>query len=94
MKNTIKTNKMIDDEKSKLKILFNTAYAVAKKGKLNRHSTSGCNNIPSCTTFVNSIANLLREDICKEILNCKCLSITSDGSTDAAVIEQEIVYLR
>ncbi|XP_061176042.1 zinc finger protein 862-like [Saccostrea echinata] len=100
--------RLSEEEKKKMTILFNTAYAVAKNGKpftdylylyelnmLNGLDLGGqYNNIHACESFVEAISQTYREKIQAEILKTNCVSILADGSTDAAVMEQEIVYLR
>lgn len=44
--------------------------------------------------MLEAIGQTYREKIRDEILKTNCVSILADGSTDAAVLEQEIVYLR
>ncbi|XP_006823169.1 zinc finger protein 862-like [Saccoglossus kowalevskii] len=51
-------------------------------------------NIASFKMFLNSIVECLKKIIQDEIMEVNFLSILGDGSTDAAVIEQEIVFLR
>lgn len=100
--------RLSDEEKKKMAVLFNTAYAVAKNGKpfsdylylyelnkLNGLDFGGqYNNIHACENFIEAISQTYREKIRDEILKTNCVSILADGSTDAAVLEQEIVYLR
>ncbi|XP_062616845.1 zinc finger protein 862-like [Saccostrea cucullata] len=100
--------KLSEEEKKKMTVLFNTAYAVARNGKpfsdylyiyelnsLNGLDINGqYNNIIACENFIEAISQTLRERICDEVLMTNCVSILADGSTDAAILEQEIVYLR
>lgn len=100
--------RLSDEEKKKMTVLFNTAYAVAKNGKpfsdylylyelnkLNGLDFGGqYNNIHACENFIEAIGQTYREKIRDEILKTNCVSILADGSTDAAVLEQELVYLR
>ena len=54
------------------------------------------NNIAACENFIDAICETLRDRIHAEVMmtNCVTCSILVDGSTDAAILEQEIVYIR
>ena len=100
--------KLSDKEKNKMRYLFNTAYAVAKKGKpfsdfifmMEVQKMNGFidfenyQNIASCTMFIESIAQVLRIGIKADMKKVNFISVMADGSTDSAVIEQEIIYIR
>ncbi|XP_067654440.1 zinc finger protein 862-like [Haliotis asinina] len=51
-------------------------------------------NRNACATFVQSIANVVKENTASELEKCRFVSVLSDGSTDSAITEQEIVYVR
>ena len=99
--------KVDEHEKKRLRFLFNTAYAVAKKGKLFSDFEYICElqikngldlgenylNDHACQKFVLSAANIIRDDIKSVVAKNHFVSVLSDGSTDSAVVEQEIVYL-
>jgi protein gp37 len=94
--------------KKKKTRFFNTAYAIGKKGKpfsdymlmievqqMNVFfKFDNYKNIPACSTFLHSIAYVLRVSAKAQLRNINFVSILADGSTDSAVIEQEIVYIR
>ena len=94
--------------KKRLRFLFNTAYAIAKKGKpfsdfkyicelqIKNRLDLGENylNNHACRKFVLSAASIIRDDIKSVVAKNHFVSVLSDGSTDSAVVEQEIVYLR
>ena len=88
-----------EDEKNKMTVLFNTAYAVACNGKpfseflyicelkkLNCLDASGhYNNILACENFINTISETLKDRIRAVVMMTNCVSVLADGSTDAAV---------
>ena len=100
--------KVDENQKKRLCFLFNTAYAVAKKGKpfsdfeyicelqIKNGLDLGENylNDHACQKFVLSAAHIIRDDIKSVVAKNHFVSVLSDGSTDSAVVEQEIVYLR
>jgi len=51
-------------------------------------------NTNSAKSFVHFIAEEERGRMTKEYANAKFLAVLSDGSTDSAVVEEEIVYVR
>ena len=51
-------------------------------------------NINACTTFIKYIATTAKDQVADEIKKTKFVSVTSDGATDASIIEQEIVFVR
>ena len=48
----------------------------------------------SCGRFVSSIAKDIKSDLKTDVINTRFISVLSDGSTDAAILEEEIVYVR
>ena len=46
-----------------------------------------------CREFTSAIANVSWLDISKYLASCNFVSVTVDGSTDSAIIENEMVYL-
>ncbi|XP_070535062.1 zinc finger protein 862-like [Ptychodera flava] len=91
-----------------LTMLFNTAYGVLKSGRpftdyefvcsiqLKNNAELGENylNRFACRRFLSSIAHVIRNRIKDDINSANFVSILGDGSTDAGILEQEIVYLR
>ena len=51
-------------------------------------------NINACTTFIKYIATTAKDQVADKIKKTKFVSVTSDGATDASIIEQEIVFVR
>ena len=43
--------------------------------------------------FVNCVWKDMKEDFVKDILNARYYSILTDGSTDASILEQEVLYV-
>ena len=92
----------------KMDKLFHTAHAIAKKGRPFTDFVWMCEhdemkgidigntyrNHTQARTFIGFIATVERQKIQKEFTNAKFFSILSDGSTDSAVIEEEIVYVQ
>ena len=94
--------KVDEHQKKRLHFLFNTAYAIAKKGKPFPDFEYICEldlgenylNDHACQKFVLSAASIIHDDIKRVVAKNHFVSVLSDGSTDSAVVEQEIVYLR
>jgi hypothetical protein len=93
---------------SKLTILFRTAHAIAKKGRpfsdfiwmVELHEVVGSqdlgetyHNDKACRTFVSSIAEAERQKLVEDMSKAPFFSIMTDGTTDAAVSEAEIMYV-
>lgn len=88
--------------------MFRTAHAIALSNKpysdfkwmcqldqikgLDLGSTY--HNDKSCRVFIKAIAMTEREKIKTEVQSSDFVSILCDGSTDAAIIDNEIVYIR
>ena len=51
-------------------------------------------NDKGCSIFVKQIATVLNEDFQGELHKANFVTIISEGSTDAGIIEQELVYLQ
>lgn len=51
-------------------------------------------NKKQARVFMHYIAEVARRDLKNKIENLKCLAIMSDGSTDSAVMEEELLYTR
>ncbi len=95
-------------EFSKMSILFRNAHALAKYRRpfsdfvwlTNLDEAKGLKvgqtyrNEKACRTFTKYIAQNASEKVLKYANEAKFLSITSDGSTDSSIQEQEIVFLR
>ena len=43
--------------------------------------------------FVDCVGKTMKEDFVKDILNDRYYSILTDGSTDASILEQEVLYV-
>ena len=43
--------------------------------------------------FVDCVGRAMKEDFVKDILNARYYSILTDGSTDASILEQEVLYI-
>ena len=83
---------------------FEVAYTIAKEGITFTKMTSLCNLLErqgvdlgegykttmACSTFVEFIAEDLRQDLCQALQKHKFFSLQMDGNTDAANIEEEI----
>ena len=94
------------EKKNQLNILFNSSYWVTEVGlacakfaslsKLqakNGLSTGGNYiNIMGCRMFIKAISETLQESTSVYMKNCRFLAYLSDGSTNAGIREQEIVY--
>ena len=48
----------------------------------------------ACGRFVSSIAEDIKSDLKSDVEDARFLSVLSDGSTDAGILEEEIVYIR
>ena len=93
-------------QNEKMEKLFRTAHAIAKKGRpftdlvwmCDLHQMKGLKigetyrNRTQARNFVGYIAEIERNRIQAQFSNAEFVSILSDGSTDSAVIEEEIVY--
>ena len=66
-----------EKDKASLRVKFNMAYYLAKRER----------------PFTDYIGAVTKETFAKDFANARYYSILSDGSTDSAVIEQEIVYV-
>lgn len=88
--------------------LFRTAYCLVKQNFSLRSfptivSLQECNGLPlgrayrnrtAASSFIESIATVLQKNIVNDINNGEFVSLMIDGSTDVAVKEQVIVYVR
>ena len=63
------------------------------KGILNV-KTKYSTNIHKCHEFASAIANVQREDIKKDIGECKFLSVIVDGSMDSSITDNEMVFIQ
>lgn len=98
------------DEKNRhhLRVLMNTAFFVGKEELAFRKFGSLCDlqekngvkmesmyrNEKMCSQFIASIADVEKEKTKREVRETRFLSLLSDGSTDAGIIEQETVFVR
>ena len=97
-----------EDNFRKMKILFNTAHALAIKNRPFTDFKWLCNlqtkndiqlgetyiNANASKTFVNFIAMTELSRICKQINNTQFTCVIGDGSTNSSVKEQEMWFLR
>ena len=88
--------------------LFNTAYFVAKEGlsfkkflrlcKLQTKNSVqlGDNYLTdvACRRFLSTIGEGLKDDLRESFNLARFVAVLSDGSTDAGILEEEIVYVR
>ena len=86
---------------------FEVAYTIAKERIAFTKMTSLCNLLErqgvdlgegyktnmACSTFVEFIAEDLRQDLCQALQKRKFFSLQMDGSTDAANVEEEIFFV-
>ena len=47
----------------------------------------------ACAVFTEDIGKVTKESLAEDFANARYYSVLSDGSTDSAVIEQEVVYV-
>ena len=92
----------------KLSILMRNAHAIGKKSRpfsdfswiTQLDEKKGVNvgqtyrNDKSCREFLRAIAAVERKKITQQLQSANFVTIMSDGSTDVATIENEIVYIR
>ena len=102
------SRKLRSEQQDKFVYLFNTAHSVAMhnwslkdfKPLCGLQSKNGVligenyQNRPGVTNFINSIAEVQRQDTMKCLAKSRFISIRADGSTDRSIIEQEAVYVR
>lgn len=100
--------KMSEKNMDKFKLLFNTAYAVAKKAKpfteyelmIEIQSKNGLDFGDNYLTsnaakrFINNIAESIKQDFISDMLKSPYLCVLADGSTDSSIVEQEVVLVR
>ena len=100
--------KMDNAHVQKMKLLFNTAYYVAKRERPYTDFEHLCQlqvkngldlgntymNDHACHSFVHFEAEVLRAKLKDEIQKADFISVLSDTSTDVSNTEQEIVYVR
>lgn len=96
------------ETRKKLTYLFNTAYAVAKKGKpfsdyeyISALQMKNGVDLPKnyinghgCLNFIWSIARVLQDEIKTVVNENRFVSVLADGSTHSSIKEQELIYLR
>lgn len=99
---------MKEIERASLRIKFNAAYYLAKKERLfsdypdllTLHTKNDVIQVGkayitdrACALFTDYIGAVTKESVAKDIVNARYYSVLSDGSTDSAVIEEELVYV-
>ena len=57
-----------------------------------KKSTCYCSD-RAAAEFVDCVGEAMKEDFVKDILNTPYYSILTDGSTDASILEQEVLYV-
>lgn len=91
------------EQMARLKPLFNTAFGIAKAGKPASNFKLMCaiqmkNGLNMGKNYLNRFGYTkfltAYGDIIKETQSCPFVSVLSDGSTDKAIVEQELVYVR
>ena len=94
------------EKKNEFNILFNSSYWIAKEGLAFAKFASLCKlqaknglsagenyiNLMGCRMFIKAISETLQESNSVDMKNCRFRAYLSDGSTDAGIREQEIVY--
>lgn len=92
----------------RLKMLFNTAYGVAKNRKPFSDYEFICSiqqkngidlgrdhlNRKACVEFVKSIAGSLHDTLVDKLKQAKFYTVMSDSSTDSSIVDQECVLVR
>ena len=100
--------KLTSQQQDKLVHLFNTAHSVAMHNwslkdfkplcelQVKNGVLMGDNylNHVGATNFIDSIAEVQRQDTMRSLAQSRFFSIRADGSTDRSIIEQEAVYVR
>ena len=100
--------KLQEKDKASLEVKFNIAYYLAKherpftdyphlitlekKNHLKNIGNSYVTN-RACAVFTDYIGMVTKESFAEDFANTRYYSVLSDGSTDSAVIEQEVVYV-
>ena len=96
------------DAESKLKRKFEIAYLICKEGMAftkmaplcaleEKHGVDlgiGYKNNQACATFVDFIAQSMREELVEVLDKAKFFSIQADGSTDVANVEDELFLVQ
>ena len=99
--------RIAEDDRDILRVCFNTAYCLAKKERpfsddqehLNFQFKNGIKefrcykNDHAAADFTDSVADVIKNRLVKDLTNARYFSLLTDGSTDAAVIEEELVYV-
>ena len=100
--------KMSSYQATKMSILFRNAHALAKQARPFTDYTWMCtldkkkglkigktyNNRKQAQKFIGYIADVERQKLRDQFHEAKYLTLTSDGSTDSSIIEEEIIYAR
>ena len=63
------------------------------RGKEHDEKSSCYCSDKAAAEFVNCVWKDMKEDFVKDILNARYYSILTDGSTDASILEQEVLYV-
>ena len=100
--------KLTSQQQEKLVYLFNTAHSLAMHNWSLKDFKPLCDlqvkngvlmgenyqNHTGVTNFINSIAEVQRQDTMRCLAQSRFFSIRADGSTDRSIAEQEAVYIR
>jgi len=100
--------KMKESDLVRFRLLFNTAYVLAKNGKPLSDMDMLCQlqekngvdigvnyrNNQRARDFVKAISDSIKNQACLELKQSNFISILADGSTDTTISEQELVYAR
>ena len=100
--------KLNKDSEARMKVLFKTAFYIAKEkdafnkftSRLDYAESLGVDvgemyrNDKSCRIFVDSIAAVEEADVASEVAKARFITVLADGSTNCGMIEQESVYVR
>ena len=96
------------ERENEFKILFNSSYWIAREGLAFAKFASLCKlqaknglstgenyiDIMGCRMFIKAISEKLQESTSVDMKNCRFIVYLSDGSSDAGLREEEIVYCR
>ena len=95
--------KLQEKDKASLEVKFNIAYYLAKRErpftdyphlitleKKNHDIGNSYITNRACAVFTDYIGKVTKESFAKDFANARYYSVLSDGSTDSAVIEQEV----
>ena len=99
--------RMAERDREILRVCFNTAYYLVKQERpfsdyptlLKLQCKNGVKefqcykNDRAAAGFTDIVGDIIKESLVKDLNNARYYSLLTDGSTDAAVIEEELVYV-